>query len=188
MIGRVASGYLLDRVFAPRVAMWIFGAAAFGIALLRTAAGTRLVFLAVFLIGLGMGAEVDIIAYLTSRYFGLRAFGEIYGYAFASYTVGRCTRSVAHGARVRSLRFLWLSPGGLLVGYFVGGGLDDPARSLSISSGHSKSARRPSLRSCRITALDFTAMRKTPGWSAGSYRRRRFCLAVLHPKLIANFA
>ena len=87
MIGRVASGYLLDRVFAPRVAMWIFGAVAFGIALLRTAAGTRLVFLAVFLIGLGMGAEVDIIAYLTSRYFGLRAFGEIYGYAFASYTV-----------------------------------------------------------------------------------------------------
>ena len=87
MIGRVASGYLLDHAFAPRVAMWIFGAAAFGIALLRTAAGTRLVFLAVFLIGLGMGAEVDIIAYLTSRYFGLRAFGEIYGYAFASYTV-----------------------------------------------------------------------------------------------------
>jgi MFS family permease len=87
MIGRVASGYLLDRAFAPRVAMWIFGAVAFGIALLRTAAGTRLVFLAVFLIGLGMGAEVDIIAYLTSRYFGLRAFGEIYGYAFASYTV-----------------------------------------------------------------------------------------------------
>lgn len=87
MIGRVASGYLLDRFFAPRVAMCIFGAAAFGIVLLRTAVGTRLVFLAVFLIGLGMGAEVDIIAYLTSRYFGLRAFGEIYGYAFASYTL-----------------------------------------------------------------------------------------------------
>jgi MFS family permease len=86
MIGRVVSGYLLDRFFAPRVAMCIFGAAACGIVLLRTATGTWLVFLAVFLIGLGMGAEVDIVAYLTSRYFGLRAFGEIYGYAFASYT------------------------------------------------------------------------------------------------------
>jgi hypothetical protein len=31
-----------------------------------------------------MGAEADIIAYLTSRYFGLRAFGEINGYAFAT--------------------------------------------------------------------------------------------------------
>jgi MFS family permease len=84
--GRVVCGYLLDRFFAPRVAMSIFVAAACGMVLLRTAAGTTLVFLAVFLIGLGMGAEVDIIAYLTSRYFGLRAFGEIYGYAFASYT------------------------------------------------------------------------------------------------------
>jgi len=87
MIGRVLSGYLLDRFFAPRVAMCIFGAAACGIVLLRAAAGTQLVFPAAFLIGLGMGAEVDIIAYLTSRYFGLRAFGEIYGYAFASYTL-----------------------------------------------------------------------------------------------------
>jgi predicted MFS family arabinose efflux permease len=87
VIGRVASGYLLDRLFAPRVAMSIFGAVSFGIVLLRVATGTPLVFLAVFLIGLGMGAEVDIIAYLTSRYFGLRAFGEIYGYAFASYSL-----------------------------------------------------------------------------------------------------
>ncbi len=87
LIGRVLSGYLLDRFFAPGVAMCIFGATGCGIVLLRTAAATELVFLAVFLIGLGMGAEVDIIAFLTSRYFGLRAFGEIYGYAFASYTL-----------------------------------------------------------------------------------------------------
>jgi cyanate permease len=87
LIGRVGSGYLLDRFFAPRVATCLFGAAAFGIALLRTGAASGLVFLAAFLIGLGMGAEVDIIAYLTSRYFGLRAFGEVYGYAFASYVL-----------------------------------------------------------------------------------------------------
>ena len=40
------------------------------------------------LVGLGMGAEVDLIAYLQSRYFGLRAFGQIYGYLFAVFTVG----------------------------------------------------------------------------------------------------
>jgi hypothetical protein len=34
-----------------------------------------------------MGADADIIAHLTSRYFGLRAFGEIYGYAFATYVL-----------------------------------------------------------------------------------------------------
>jgi MFS family permease len=87
LIGRVGSGYLLDRFFAPRVAMCLFGAAACGIAVLRIEAGSGLVFLGAFLIGLGMGAEVDIIAFLTSRYFGLRSFGEIYGYAFASYTL-----------------------------------------------------------------------------------------------------
>jgi hypothetical protein len=32
-------------------------------------------------------AEADIIAHLTSRYFGLRAFGGIYGYAFATYVL-----------------------------------------------------------------------------------------------------
>ena len=87
LIGRVCSGYLLDRFFAPRVAMCLFGAAACGIALLRTGAGSELLFPAVLLIGLGMGAEVDIIAYLVGRYFGLRAFGEVYGYAFASYVL-----------------------------------------------------------------------------------------------------
>jgi MFS family permease len=87
LIGRVGSGYLLDRFFAPRVALCLFGAAACGIALLRMGAASGLVLLAVFLIGLGMGSEVDIIAYLVSRYFGLRAFGEVYGYAFASYVL-----------------------------------------------------------------------------------------------------
>jgi MFS family permease len=87
LIGRVGSGYLLDRFFAPRVAMCIFGAVTCGIALLRIGAMSGLFFLAAFLIGLGMGAEVDIMAYLTGRYFGLRAFGEIYGYTFASFVL-----------------------------------------------------------------------------------------------------
>jgi hypothetical protein len=35
-----------------------------------------------------MGAEVDIIAYLISRYFGLRALGTAFGYGFGSYALG----------------------------------------------------------------------------------------------------
>jgi len=86
LLGRVFSGYLLDRFFGPHVAIFLFGGVACGILLLWTAAGGRLTLLAAFLVGLGMGAEADIIAYLTSRYFGLRSFGEIYGYMFAAYT------------------------------------------------------------------------------------------------------
>ena len=38
--------------------------------------------------GLGLGAEVDIIGFLVGRYFGLRRYGEIYGYIFAAFTMG----------------------------------------------------------------------------------------------------
>jgi MFS family permease len=63
-----------------------FGAASFGIALLWLGAPS-LLFAGAFLIGLGLGAEVDFIAYLTSRYFGLRAFGKIYGLIFAAFAL-----------------------------------------------------------------------------------------------------
>lgn len=85
LVGRAGSGYLLDRFFAPRVAALIFASAALGIGLLRLAASQQFAFVAAFLIGLGNGAEVDIMAYLISRYFGLRAFGTIYGFIFGGF-------------------------------------------------------------------------------------------------------
>ena len=87
LFGRVGSGYLLDRLFAPIVAGCFFGAAALGMCLFWAGAGGKMVFVAALLVGLGMGAEVDVIAYMTGRYFGLRSFGEIYGYFFAIYTL-----------------------------------------------------------------------------------------------------
>ena len=87
LIARLVSGYLLDRFFAPHVAMSFFGGAAIGIGLLLSGASGATSFLGAFLVGLGMGAEGDIIAYLTSRFFGLRSFGEIYGYGFAGYVL-----------------------------------------------------------------------------------------------------
>ena len=85
LFGRTGTGYLLDRFFAPRIAATIFGCAAAGIGLLGMAASPELAFTAAFFIGLGLGAEVDIMAYLTSRYFGLRSFGSIYGFIFAGF-------------------------------------------------------------------------------------------------------
>jgi MFS family permease len=84
LIGRVGTGYLLDRLFAPHLAAAFFGAAAFGIALLWLGAPS-VVFVGAFLVGLGLGAELDFIAYLTGRYFGLRAFGKIYSSIFAVF-------------------------------------------------------------------------------------------------------
>jgi MFS family permease len=43
---------------------------------------------AVVLVGMGLGAEVDLIAYLQSRYLGMKSFGEIYGYFFSIFMLG----------------------------------------------------------------------------------------------------
>lgn len=87
LVGRTGSGYLLDRFRASRIAALIFACAAAGIGLLRIEASQQLAFAAAFLIGLGQGAEVDIMSFLVSRYFGLRAFGTIYGVIFAAFAL-----------------------------------------------------------------------------------------------------
>ncbi|MGE0826351.1 MAG: MFS transporter [Candidatus Binatia bacterium] len=88
LLGRVGAGYLLDRFFATRVAICFFCGATVGLALLWSGVSGVVAFIAAFFVGLGMGAEGDIIAYLVSRYFGLRSFGEIYGYTFGAFTLG----------------------------------------------------------------------------------------------------
>jgi MFS family permease len=42
----------------------------------------------VILLGLGLGTEIDLIAFLVSRYLGQRAFGQIYGYCFMVFGLG----------------------------------------------------------------------------------------------------
>ena len=85
MLGRLASGYLLDRLFAPRVAILFYGATALGIAILCAGTSGSLALVASFLVGLGMGAEVESMAYMITRYFGLLAFGTAYGHAFGAF-------------------------------------------------------------------------------------------------------
>ena len=97
MIGRIGTGYLLDRAFAARLASILFAASASGIALLllgyRSAA-----FAGAFLVGLGLGAEIDLIPYMTSRYFGLRAFGKVYSSVFAAFALAGALGTLIMGA------------------------------------------------------------------------------------------
>jgi cyanate permease len=87
MLGRLASGYLLDRLFAPRVAILFYGATALGMAILCAGTSGPFALVASFLVGLGMGCEVESMAYMISRYFGLAAFGTAYGHAFAAFMI-----------------------------------------------------------------------------------------------------
>lgn len=88
MFGRVVAGLLFDRLFAPTVLSVIFVSAAIGSAIFAVDASHWWIYVACILIGFCSGAEGDALAYLVSRYFGLRAFGKIYGYVFSAMMLG----------------------------------------------------------------------------------------------------
>jgi predicted MFS family arabinose efflux permease len=98
IISRAAIGWAIDRYFAPRVAMVCVILSAVGLALLATGAVDKAAFLAAILIGLSIGAEIDLLAYLATRYFGLRSFGFAYGLLFSAFLLGSATGPVAYGA------------------------------------------------------------------------------------------
>jgi MFS family permease len=88
LAGRIGTGYFLDRYFGPYVAMIVFANSALGIALLLWTGGAGLpALLGAFLVGLGFGAEVDVIAYLMGRYFGLRSLGTAFGFGFGAFVL-----------------------------------------------------------------------------------------------------
>jgi MFS family permease len=91
IVGRLGSGFLLDRIFAPRVAMFFYGATALGMFMLWAGFDGNLALVASFLVGLGMGAEVETMGYMISRYFGLRTFGTAFGSAFAAFMISGST-------------------------------------------------------------------------------------------------
>ena len=80
VIGRLTGGYLLDRINGGIVG---------GVSMLLPVISSVLVLsypgsvpvatLAVLVLGLSLGAELDAVAYLTTRHFGMRSFGVIFG-------------------------------------------------------------------------------------------------------------
>jgi MFS family permease len=89
VVGRIFIGAMLDRWWAPMVGFAFFVPSALGMALLgQPGFETWLRIAFVALAGLAAGAEVDLMAYLVSRYFGLRAFGKIYGWVYVGFALG----------------------------------------------------------------------------------------------------
>jgi predicted MFS family arabinose efflux permease len=87
MSGRLLAGFLVDRIFAPYVATFFFLAPIAGFAFLASASG-MLPAAGVVLMGMGLGTEIDLIAFLVTRYFGQRAFGQLYGCFFMIFGLG----------------------------------------------------------------------------------------------------
>lgn len=89
ILGRLLVGALVDRFWAPGVASFFFTLPIVAILLLIHAPFTMTtgVIIAIF-IGLAAGAELDLLAYLTSKYFGPKHYAKIFGGIFAFFTVG----------------------------------------------------------------------------------------------------
>jgi len=87
LAGRLATGWLLDRFFAPWVSFALLAMAALGTFLLSSAASLPAGFIAAVLIGFSMGGEADVIPFLVARYFGLRSFSVLYALTWTFYAI-----------------------------------------------------------------------------------------------------
>jgi MFS family permease len=118
--GRLTTGYLIDHFRASHVGALVFLLPVVAVLLLLDGQGNALApALVAIMLGLTLGAEVDVIVYLTTRFFGLKSFGALYGGLLAALSIG-----TAIGPLVASMifdktnsydQFFWLAIGLLLL-------------------------------------------------------------------------
>ena len=83
ILGRLLMGYLVDHFHAPYVAAaFIAGPCIAVLLLMGTPTSVLQIQIAAVLIGLTAGSEVDVLAYIVGRFFGLKNYGALYGWQF----------------------------------------------------------------------------------------------------------
>ncbi len=99
IIGRLGTGVLIDRYAAHKVGAIIFLIPLFAcLILLNDVGGAPGQMLAAAIFGLTLGAEVDVIAYLATRHFGLKNFGALYGAMVMALSLGTAFGPLAAGS------------------------------------------------------------------------------------------
>lgn len=96
VVARPLVGWLFDRFYATYVAVPMFLAAALGCLLLLWG-GAAFAPLTAVLIGIGFGAEIDLMSYLSSRYFDRSAFGALYSFVYSLFMIGSALGPVVAG-------------------------------------------------------------------------------------------
>ena len=87
--GRAIGGFLIDRFWAPGVAFVFLASPAFALWLLGQPGLTpTTATIAILMIGFGAGVEYDFMAYIVSKYFGMKSYSAIYGALYAFFAVG----------------------------------------------------------------------------------------------------
>lgn len=86
LFARVAVGFIIDHIFAPRVMTVVSIGGA--VACVLYALYPDLGYVSALLIGFLLGAEFDVLAFLIKRYYGNIAYGRIYGVIFGVFYLG----------------------------------------------------------------------------------------------------
>ena len=86
LFARVAVGFVIDNVFAPRVMTTVSIGGA--VACILYAVYPEWGYVSALLIGFLLGAEFDVLAFLIKRYYGYSAYGRVYGVIFGVFYLG----------------------------------------------------------------------------------------------------
>ncbi len=120
IIGRVLVGALVDRFWAPGVAVCFFILPTIALLMLvNTEVTIGSAMLIAIMIGLAAGAELDLLAFLTSKYFGPAHYPKIFGGIIAFFMVGAGIAPPLFGAAAQAYQgydtMLLISVGLLIV-------------------------------------------------------------------------
>jgi len=103
ILGRLLVGFLVDKFWAPGVAASFFVLPTIAVLVLLSMDVTvGIAFLIAILIGLAAGAELDLLAYLTSKFFGPANYPTVFGAIFAFFAVGAGLGPPAYGAAAQA--------------------------------------------------------------------------------------
>ena len=91
IIGRLVTGFLIDRFPPQRIQTFILTLSAVGTLILAFAGSSSIALLGSAFLGVGLGSEADVAPYLLARYFGRKHFSVLYGLTWTAYAVGGAT-------------------------------------------------------------------------------------------------
>ena len=97
IVGRLITGHMLDRFFAPYVSVGVLVIAGAGVVTIAYATTAGAGIFGAFLMGCGSGSEADVVPYLIARYFGRGRFSTLYGLSWTAYAVGAAVGPVLMG-------------------------------------------------------------------------------------------
>ncbi len=89
VVGRLLGGYLLDKFWAPAVSFVFFIIPVIACYIfIQETLSYNMAIAAVAIIGFAAGVEYDLMAYLVSKYFGLKNYSSIYGALYGFFAIG----------------------------------------------------------------------------------------------------